>query len=615
MSTTVTTIDQSGEGRSGAFREMGPLEFIRILRRRKTLILLTILLITGLTGLVLTNVTPLYRSDAVAIVEMPDMPDDDPAAAIAKARENEIQITTFLQLLQSRNMAALVVRDMALDDDREFNPTANPDKVVPETGLLARVKQLIGLEQPVPPPATKAKAPKALPPPSEADLERVVDRLMKNLTVTQINKSNLIGVTAYSVDARKAQRIANKLIAVSINSQINRRQSNIKDTIGLLNKRVEELRKQVIAGDGRVADYRKAHGIAEGPGTQIQIDQLSSELAGARSSRVESEARSRALNAMAPTGAVTASAGSATSPVLADLQTQEITLQRRIAELSPMYGQGHPDMINAKAQLAAVQQRITGELSRIGSGLAAETSARRDREYQLSHDIGALRAQTFEQGIASVGLMDLQRDADTSRTLYVTLLSRLKELQRQDQQSKADATFESRAALPMSTTYPATKRILAVAFAASLIIAAILAFAAESMDGRIRTSEQVERLTGSPALAMIPEISKSWEDLPAYIAVLERPCSAFSEALRTLQLELSSRHPEKAAQVVVVTSPLPGEGKTTISMSVAAAAAAMGTELGNRGPGPPPSWPAEHDVAGRRRARPAGFPGQQSVHQ
>src|SRR3546814_7183706 len=106
--------------------------------------------------------------------------------------------------------------------------------------------------------------------------------------------------------------------------------------------------------------------------------------------------------------------------------------------------------------------------------------------------------------------MDLERDAETNRTLYVSLLSRLKELERQDDVGQSDANFISRAAVPLSPSYPATKRIMAVALVASLVMAAILAFIAESMDGRIRTSEQMESLTGFPALAMVPEKPENW---------------------------------------------------------------------------------------------------------
>src|SRR3546814_4633183 len=97
--------------------------------------------------------------------------------------------------------------------------------------------------------------------------------------------------------------------------------------------------------------------------------------------------------------------------------TQEITLQRRIAELSALYGQGHPDMLNAKAQLAEVQRRVADEAARVGASLRTESAIRRDREDQLSRDIGALRAESFEKGMASVALMDLERDAETSHTL------------------------------------------------------------------------------------------------------------------------------------------------------------------------------------------------------
>src|SRR3546814_12118933 len=88
----------------------------------------------------------------------------------------------------------------------------------------------------------------------------------------------------------------------------------------------------------------------------------------------------------------------------------------------------------------------------------------------------------------------------------------------------------------------------------------------------------MESLTDFPALAMVPEKPENWGDLPPYVAIIERPCSAFSEALRSVQQELAARARDNAAQTVVITSPLPGEGKTTLSMSLAAAAAATGID-------------------------------------
>src|SRR3546814_14949450 len=105
---------------------MGPSELLRILRRRRLIIFLTIGLILGLTALVLQTVTPLYRSEAIVIVESPEAPGDDPAATVAKARENENRVITFLQLIQSRALARHVVPDLAPVDDPAFNPCAAP---------------------------------------------------------------------------------------------------------------------------------------------------------------------------------------------------------------------------------------------------------------------------------------------------------------------------------------------------------------------------------------------------------------------------------------------------------------------------------------------------------
>src|SRR3546814_12225648 len=113
--------------------------------------------------------------------------------------------------------------------------------------------------------------------------------------------------------------------------------------------------------------------------------------------------------------------------------------------------------------------------------------------------------------------MDLERDAETNRTLYVSLLSRLKELERQDDVGQSDANFISRAAVPLSPSYPATKRIMAVALVASLVMAALLAFIAESLDGRIRTSEPMEQLTGFPAPALVPDTPANGGALPPHV--------------------------------------------------------------------------------------------------
>src|SRR3546814_16461400 len=76
----------------------------------------------------------------------------------------------------------------------------------------------------------------------------------------------------------------------------------------------------------------------------------------------------------------------------------------------------------------------------------------------LAGEMGSLKARALQQGVENVALMDLERDAETNRTLYVSLLSRLKELERQDDVGQSDANFISRAAVPLSPSYRSEER-------------------------------------------------------------------------------------------------------------------------------------------------------------
>src|SRR3546814_19460666 len=114
--------------------------------------------------------------------------------------------------------------------------------------------------------------------------------------------------------------------------QIEKRENASEETVASLTKRVAELREQVLEADERVATYRKRHGITQGMSDLTQMDRLASELAGARAVRADAAARSSTIGAASY-------AGAAASPLLADLQTQGITLQRRIADPPAIYGQ------------------------------------------------------------------------------------------------------------------------------------------------------------------------------------------------------------------------------------------------------------------------------------
>jgi len=144
---------------------------------------------------------------------------------------------------------------------------------------------------------------------------------------------------------------------------------------------------------------------------------------------------------------------------------------------------------------------------------------------------------------------------------------------------QADSSIVSQAPIPMEPSFPAPKSTVSVAFLGSLALAFILALIAESRDNRLRSAEQVERWLDLPALALIPEAESLPPAMWPYELIFERPRSVFAESVRGLLIELDAIAPALGAHVVMMTSPLGGEGRRTVASSLAAAASTTGRSV------------------------------------
>ena len=543
-----------------------PVDLLRVLRRRRTLIIVTVLLITGLTTLVALLAPPTYSATATLRVDEDDDPQVAPTDVAASIREEEARrqarISTLIEVIRSRALAQMVARDLALHDDPEFSPG--------NAGLWHGFKQFVGLESA--PAAQQRPARRAKAQQLTAEQMKVpVDRLLQQINVAQDGQSNLINVTARSGTAAKAQRIANKFAAIYLQAQIDAKRASNHRKVMALEARVSELRDLLLKQAAAVEQFKRANRIDKGMGEDtgsVQMGRIASELAASRASRAEAFAR---------TGSGGGKEGS--SSLLTELRAQEATLERRSAELSTLYGSGHPDVRTVTAQLDQVRRDIARENGRISSALRGEATAQSARESQLMGDLGAMQSRSFSQNMASVKLGDLERDAETTRTLYVALLSRLKELRRQDTEFRADASVSTPALLPTEPSFPQPKKMIAASCAGSLMLALLLSVVAEVMDHRVRTSEHVKALVGLDTLGLVPELLRADDDLPPHLTIAAQPCSSFSETFRSVLVELIALRPPGQCYVVMVTSALPDEGKTTTVLSLGAAAATLGQRV------------------------------------
>jgi uncharacterized protein involved in exopolysaccharide biosynthesis/Mrp family chromosome partitioning ATPase len=549
---------QPSAGSRQAYAGLG--DFVRILRRRRGLILLTVGTVVLLTFLAVARMTPTYSSTAVVMIEPLDAPPGTVVTPTVASPSEELRIATKLELLASRTLARRVAKSLKLEENKEFAP---PERTQP--GLFERVLGLFAPKREES--ALQLDEGDKVEAEQRARQEKVTDRLMEHILVERLAKSHLISVTASSTDPFMAALMANRLAETHIKSQLNAERDADNQSIDQLRDRVGQLRRQVQANDAAVAAYRRDHGLfVEKPEEldQIQITRLAGSLAEARAERASSAVRASGGNAII------------SSPVLNDLRGQEATLRKRLAELTAFYGRGYPEVAATRAQLDELSGRIAIEAARAARNLSNEAAADSAKAGQLASEIGGAQARGIRNGFADVGLRDLERDAQTSNALYLSLLARLKEISGKGQSQHADTSIVSRAPVPDNPSYPRPKRALGVALIGSLILALILALVAETLDDRLRTSEQVRRVLGLPTLAMVPQLPLAMTGRTPREIVHEYPRSFFSEALRNLVIEIETRRTHPGAQVIVVTSPLPDEGKSTVANGLAAAASAIG---------------------------------------
>jgi uncharacterized protein involved in exopolysaccharide biosynthesis/cellulose biosynthesis protein BcsQ len=530
-----------------ATHELDPHDLVRILVRRKWVIAGTLATVLLLSLAYLWQATRLYTATTTLEVSTQAASLTTAAAAAPLTAQDEIRINTHLELLAAPALGEAVVKDLNLDKDPEFRP--DPDRVMlprdPEEAEAARIALVVG-------------------------------KLFDKVEIERVGQSALIRVNVTTTDPEKSAEIADIIAGTHRKNLLRESRSSTTKEIKSLEQRADELRSEAIEGErAAVAQGQQAGLPGGGALTSGQSAQLASQLSDARAQRVAAETRFAQLGGI---GGGASGPGLGASPLLADLRAQQAALDKRIAELSAQFGPGHPDMQAAEAQRAGLASRLADEMARVRREAAAEVAAARAREGQIAADLAAARGREMTAGQASVAMSDLQHSAATNRELYLTQLARLQELRGKEQSIRPEVSIAAKALVPTSPSSPNASRMLAAAVSGGLILGIILAFAVELFDRKLRTADQVARVTGLPTLAMVPELSREDAALTPAALIQREPTAVFAETIRSLCLDLIGRG-RGTGRCLVITSPLPLEGKTMLTVSIASSAALLGRKV------------------------------------
>ncbi|MGQ0532247.1 MAG: polysaccharide biosynthesis tyrosine autokinase [Caulobacteraceae bacterium] len=531
--------------------------------RRQMLIAVTAVIVFVLTLTAFLMQRPQYSATALLMINAGQenvLSQEQMITSNGQVVPNQV-VDSQLEVLRSPLLADRLIDALGLMNDPEWNALLEDDQPAPQLDAAA---------------AAQAR-------------QDVIEAVSEAISIRRRGLTYAVEVSAVSASPTRAAEMANRLVELFQQYQMEARIESAARANTWLATRLQTLRTDVQEQEAAVEHYRAESGLISTQGALLieqQLTDVQTSLMQARADLAERQARYGQLQELITQGGSPDTIATVlNSVVITQLRSQEATVARRQADFENRYGEAHPALANVRAEREDIRSQINAEIRRIQAGMRNDVDIASARVAALQSNLDALRTQLTGGGAQMVRLRELEREAGAARTVYEAFMQRAHEIDDQGTMRNAPAQLVSVAAPPTKPSSPHLSISLVLSFALALGMGLAAAFLAEALDDGFASSEDVERKTGSPALASIPRLrrsdlrqSASSSQHPAAY-MLERQMSAFAEAFRVLRTTILFAAGQPKTQVVAVTSPLPGEGKTTVSLCLARVAALSGQRV------------------------------------
>ena len=486
--------------------------------------------------------TPLYRANAVLEMNPPTVEIFGEGKATARASSSDRDfLATQYGLLASRNLAQRVAQELNLAADETFSGSS-PDRA-------QRVKTATG-------------------------------RLMGGFEVEPVEGSRLVRIAYTSDNPALAARITNSFAENFINSSLERRYEASSYARQFLEKQIRTVKGELETTERQLVAYAQREGlISVGAGSESKgggdtgslegasLVALNEALASAQTRRIAAEQRYRqsgALNA----GKVTES----TTPLRAERARLQAEYQEKLSTFRPDY----PDMVRIRSRIESIESAISREAGAVSGGqsttLAAEYRAAAAEERTLQARVARLKGSVLNERGNRIQYNILQRELDTSRSLYDALLQRYKEIGVAGGIGTNTVSIVDRAEPPVGPFKPNMMLNLLVGLMLGLLGGVAAALALEFLNDTIKTPEDVRGKLDLPSLGAIPKKKGAG----AISEEIKDQSSAVSEAYFSLRTSLQFTTDTGAPKSLLITSTRAAEGKSSTTLALAQSFARLG---------------------------------------
>jgi polysaccharide biosynthesis transport protein len=574
-----------------------------VLRRWKLVAAVTLTVLIATYAVVKLIVPAQYKSTVEILLYDPEQQIDatvqKPISPFVDAVGNDA-INTEINILRSKSVALRVASELGLDTDPEFQShSLRIGHLATQLGVVAKRLGIADLAERlgIAPLAERLgiadlgqklgfggagadadseQTASAAEERSEK-LDHAADELIKKLDIWQ--DSYIIFVSATARDPVKAQRLASSVANEYLASQREARQEALEHVAVWLKGRLDNLQSRVSQTEASIAELSAKSGIHDTESAKVkeqQVHDLSTELMTAREEVSDKSAHlEQARHVIDTNGDIDSIAELTASTALSELRRKKMELNWSLADLQNKFGEHNPQVISARAALASVDKQISAEAENVLSNMKNAYDIAVRREQSLEANLKSLTANLNSD--ASIKLQELRRAADADRKDYESYLAQYNNVSEQREMQSASARIISPATLPR---FPSSNRLKFYALGGLMGLGGglMLAFLLEYFKTGVKSSMEIEQSFGLPVVGFVPLVPQRRTRAASYHqsldTVVNQPLSHLSEAVRSMRVSLEVSN--ASSKVILITSALPGEGKSTAAMLLAASSASSG---------------------------------------
>jgi capsular exopolysaccharide synthesis family protein len=570
-------------------RSIDLLNYWITVKKHRWMILSIVLAVLTIVAIRVSMMTPLYTADATILLK----PGNPQLLAGHSSQPENAQINdwdsvedflkTQCEILKSRTLAANVITAEGLASD----PVFLGKKRKPDKGWFSGFT------------SAKPRATKAAP---ANAIDDSISSYLGSLEIKPLVNTNLVKIIFTTPNARLSARLANAHAHAYIREGVELRTQANAEAERFLRDKLVELKEKLEKSELALNNYRRDKGIVpglmsvDGKETVViaRLSDLSKELTSAQVARIGLEAQVDQIRKnqlpQLPSANGNGSAGGPTPGVKAQLDTAMSEYVAMAKQFKPDY----PPMVRAKARIDDLQRSYDAEIRAYSQGVVASFNAAKTKEAELQEEMARQRSQALSVNDASVGYAILQREVDTNRELYNSVLGRMKDLGLAAESQSSNTVVVDDAQVPPVPSGPHRAMAILQAIAFGLALGIGLAFLIEYQDKTLKTPEQVEQYLRLPNLAAVPAFSRhearsiarnnGSDHTPALTGSRElagsmSQYSVVGEAYRSLRTALMLSRAGSPPKTILFTSASNSEGKTVSALNTAVVFAHTGVRV------------------------------------